>query len=305
MKINKQTNSFLPNLFILGAAKCGTTTLHDYLASMPEICMSNPKEPIFFECEFGRGIDYYKNKYFHHWKSEEIIGESRHRNLYLPYIPQRIYKTAPKSKLIIILRNPVDRAYSHWWYWYSRKMEINDFSSAIKNDLTRINKVNIIFTKKEIELYCTNLDKHGRSLFTTYVDSGYYFEQIKRFKDMFPKNNIKIILTENLLHTPDQTINDIRQFLGLKSRNFEIREIKKANISKLHYKADKLVAALKILKGKNILSDSIFNKSYRLLNRIYGRPTIDLYIRKFLLTHYLEHNKKLENYLNIDLSHWI
>ncbi len=79
-----------PSFFVLGAAKCGTTSLHDYLAQHSDICMSSPKEPFYFEAEQLRGAGWYRSRYFAHWRGEPIVGESRHRNLYLPWVPERI-----------------------------------------------------------------------------------------------------------------------------------------------------------------------------------------------------------------------
>lgn len=104
----------LPSFFILGAAKCGTTSLHAYLGQHPDVCVSDPKEPFFFEAEFDRGATYYFNRYFSHWAGERIVGEARHRNLYMPYIPERILRFNPRARLIICVRNPTERAISHW-----------------------------------------------------------------------------------------------------------------------------------------------------------------------------------------------
>jgi hypothetical protein len=91
----------LPSFFILGAAKCGTTSLHGYFGQHPEICVSEPKEPLYFESEYERGVSYYFNRYFGHWSGEPIVGDARHRNLYLPYVPDRIFRYNPSARLIV------------------------------------------------------------------------------------------------------------------------------------------------------------------------------------------------------------
>ena len=90
------TRHLQPSLFVLGAAKSATTALHDYLGQHPDIFMSDPKEPFYFEAEYGLGSAFYFQRYFSNWRGERIVGESRHRNLYLPYVPDRIYSTTPK-----------------------------------------------------------------------------------------------------------------------------------------------------------------------------------------------------------------
>src|SRR5437016_1099947 len=90
----------LPSIFLLGAAKCGTTTLSTLLEGLPDVCFSVSKEPWFFEVEYEQGLDYYRRRYFRHWCGESLLAEGRHRNLYLPWVPQRIHTTNPHAKLI-------------------------------------------------------------------------------------------------------------------------------------------------------------------------------------------------------------
>src|SRR5204862_1223537 len=110
----------LPSFFVVGAAKSGTTSLHVYLDQHPDIFMSKPKEPFFFEAEYDRGPEYYYRRYFGGWNGQREVGESRHRNLYFPYIPARIHSYNPNARIIAVLRNPAERAISHWWHWYAR-----------------------------------------------------------------------------------------------------------------------------------------------------------------------------------------
>jgi hypothetical protein len=101
-----------PNFFILGSAKCGSTTLYEHLGQHPDVFFSTPKEPIFFEAEYEKGFDYYWDTYFAAWDGQAAIGEARHRNLFLPYVAPRVHAACPDARLIVIVRNPVDRAYS-------------------------------------------------------------------------------------------------------------------------------------------------------------------------------------------------
>jgi hypothetical protein len=90
-----------PNFFILGAAKCGTSSLRGYLSRHPEVFMSDPKEPFFFEAEYEKGFDFYWRRYFSDWQGEPAIGEARHRNLFLPYVTKRIAASVPDAKLLM------------------------------------------------------------------------------------------------------------------------------------------------------------------------------------------------------------
>ena len=204
----------LPSFFILGAAKCGTTSLHGYFGQHPEICVSEPKEPLYFELEFERGSSYYFNRYFSHWKGEPIVGEARHRNLYLPYVPIRIFHYNPSARLIVCVRNPAERAISHWWHWFSRHEEPLSLRGSIQKDLERIQSY--VPASDAI-----SFSEHARSLFPnpqgfvrTYLDSGYYYEQILRYLNLFPREQLRVVLFEDLVRDPRRVMDDLFEFVG-------------------------------------------------------------------------------------------
>jgi Sulfotransferase domain len=203
-----------PSFFILGAAKCGTTSLHGYLGQHPQICVSLPKEPFFFEAEWEHGADFYFHRYFSHWAGEMIVGEARHRNLYLPYVPQRIFEYNPEARLIVCLRNPVDRAVSHWWHWFSRGEEVLSFHDSICQDWRRIQAGVCYNTPENRKIYAEALRADGKGFLRTYLDSGYYEEQILRYLSLFPKQRLKVILFEDLVADPHRVIAETCQFLG-------------------------------------------------------------------------------------------
>ena len=100
-----------PNFLILGAGKSGTNSLYHYLGQHPDVFLSTPKEPFYFEAEYEKGLKFYWDTYFNGWNGQRAVGEARVANLFLPYIPQRIKESLPQSKLIVTLRNPTHRAH--------------------------------------------------------------------------------------------------------------------------------------------------------------------------------------------------
>ena len=126
------------NFFILGAGRRGTTSLYQYLSQHPDVLMSTPKEPVFFEAEYENGLAYYRDRYLKGWNGESALGEARPANLLLPYVAPRIRENFPDAKLVAILRNPVDRAYSHWWVKYCDGIEKRAFVAAVEENLARI-----------------------------------------------------------------------------------------------------------------------------------------------------------------------
>lgn len=169
----------LPNFIIPGAQKSGTTALRIYLAQHPEIFMAN-KEIHFFDNDenYKKGIEGYE-KFFDGWKGEKAIGEKTPNYLYYEKAPERIYKLLPDVKLIFVLRNPVDRAYSHYRHNVRIGQETLSFEKAIEKEEERIKNPRL---KK---IY-------------SYKDRGKYIIQIKRYAEYFPKSQMLFLLAEDL-----------------------------------------------------------------------------------------------------------
>ncbi len=291
--------SFLPNLFVLGAAKAGTTSIYNLLRSHPDICMSDPKEPFFFECEFEKGLKFYEDKYFSNWNGEKIIGEARHRNLYLPYVPERIHSVNPNPKLIVMLRDPVDRAYSHWWHLFSRGLEDLDFEKAIQLDLERIQKGDTIEGDERVAEYCSIED--NVKMFRTYVDSGYYTLQLRKYNSLFKKENLLILLFDDLINKPQNLLDRMTDFLDIDGLKYEelsleernVKKVKEASGSqKLIGKYSGLKYLLPVKTKEKILS------MFQGTDKKKHRKTL-----KMLEDHFAPHNASLGEF-NIDVSNW-
>ncbi|MBV9396667.1 MAG: sulfotransferase [Bryobacterales bacterium] len=221
-----------PSFFILGAAKCGTTSLHGYLAAHPLICMSNPKEPFYFEAECSYGEKFYFNRYFWQWNDEQVVGEARHRNLYLPFVPPRIHAYNPDAKLIVLLRNPIERCVSHWWHWYSRGLDPLPFWKAVQDDFERIQSGSDLSTPEAAAMYARTLDAQGQGCFRTYLDSGYYYEQILRYTELFPVERLKIIFCDDFFRDPAATVREVLEFLNIDPDSSPLPDVTPHNVSK-------------------------------------------------------------------------
>jgi hypothetical protein len=203
-----------PSFFVLGAAKSGTTSLHVYLDQHPDVFMSKPKEPFFFEREYECGADYYFRKYFGAWSGQPFVGESRHRNLYLPYVPERIHRHNPNARLVAILRSPVTRAVSHWWHWYSRGLEPLGLMDALEADHERILTTAREWSGDQIAGYVRSLDADDRGIYRTYLDTGYYAEQLERYIGRFGAPAVCVILFEELVAAPREAMARLFEFIG-------------------------------------------------------------------------------------------
>ncbi len=192
---------FKPNLFIPGAAKSGTTSLHNLLNQHPEICMSSLKEPGYWKNEkFDQFKDIEKENYLNLFtkSKHKIFGESTTAYMYYDAFIHNInnnYKNPPK--LIFILRNPIDRFNSHFWWIKGLGLEKSNFQEVISKD-----------TNNEFEPY-NYYPKY-------YFQFGLYSKWLKRFYNYFDRSNIKIITFEQLTNNQLEVANSCFEFLGLK-----------------------------------------------------------------------------------------
>lgn len=199
----------LPNFLIVGAAKSGTTSLYHYLNQHPEIYMSPVKEPHFFtfinkKPEFNGPFDQKTNeeiitnfdeykKLFQGVTNEKAIGESSNSYLYFQETAANVKNIIPECKIIIILRNPIERAFSHYMQSVMIGHENVSFEEALK---------------KENERLKLNWRWHYQ-----YVGQGMYYSQIKRYIEIFGQRMIKIYLFEKFKDRPADLIRNIYRFL--------------------------------------------------------------------------------------------
>jgi len=204
MKMKNINNYNLPNLYIPGAGKSGTSTLHELLNEHPKICMSTRKEPHFWtQLNFNN----YTNLEFEEYTDLftkpncDYFGESSTGYLCFPEFTKRIklyYKDSPK--FIIILRNPIDRIYSHYWWLKSLGSENKPLKAAILNDV-------------DVEPNMKNKLPEGN--FKSYYQFGLYGKWVSKFISEYGRDNLHIITTENLKANPLKTINSCFSFLNL------------------------------------------------------------------------------------------
>lgn len=191
---------YLPNFFIPGAAKSGTTTLHELLNLHPDICMSIVKEPVYWNhSEFSSFNDEKKKWYNDLFQNKDAIikGESTPSYMLYPNFIENIttyYDFEPK--FIFILRNPIDRAYSHYWWMVGLGLEKNSLEDAFNKDF-----------EKDFKPY----DYYPNH----YYHFGTYGKWLTPFFNTFKRENIKIITLENLIENQVKTLNECFVFLGL------------------------------------------------------------------------------------------
>jgi hypothetical protein len=193
----------LPNLVVIGAMKCGTTSLHNYLDQHPDIAMSGVKEINFFlegQGHWDKGVRWYES---HFDGSAKVRGESSTSYTKYPQrsgVPARMCSLLPGAKLIYILRDPIERTVSHYLHAYHRSRETRSVAEAL-----------------------------GSLTDNPYVDPSRYHMQLERYLEHYPLSQILILTTEELREAPQLTLGRAVEFLGLAPHRFEA--LTKANVS--------------------------------------------------------------------------
>lgn len=184
-----------PNLFVIGAMKSGTTSLHEYLDTHPQISMSTQKEPAFFAKEFtlNRGEDWYLSL-FSQDSQYKYLGESSTQYTRLPLfegVPQRLYEFNPNARLIYIMRNPLERVISHYWH-----------ATRVRSILKGAGE-----PRPLVKAILESPDE--------YLATGNYAMQLEPYIALFGLASIYTLTFEALIQNPQQQMNKIYQWLGL------------------------------------------------------------------------------------------
>jgi hypothetical protein len=200
-----------PNFFIVGAQKAGTTSLYFYLKEVPQVYMSPLKEPFYFapHAVHNSASDIIRDKkeylrLFEKANGYTAIGEATPIYLWDPDAPKLIHQTVPHARIIMILRDPIERAYSN----YLMRVRYSGVQSSFYNELIRD--------------YRSQEKLYGKS--QLYVEFGMYYEQVKRYFDIFGREQVKVIIFEEFVKRPEQTVNEVLAFLGVRYTVKEIRE---------------------------------------------------------------------------------
>jgi hypothetical protein len=200
-----------PAFIILGAQKSGTTALYRYLAAHPSVKPALRKEIHFFDLNFERGENWYLKHFPSRVPPGAITGEATPYYLFHPDVPQRVADMLPDAKLIAVLRNPVDRAYSHYAHSVRHGFETSSFEDALAREM------------KLIKEGCTPADRVDDSYFHqhhTYVSRGIYAPQLDRWYALYPPERLLVLKSEDLSRHPAAAVQRTVEFLGLSAQEF-------------------------------------------------------------------------------------
>jgi Sulfotransferase family len=300
----------MPNFLIIGAQKSGTTSLNAYLKQHPQIYMSPLKEPRFFAFEGekpnfrGPGdqeqyesivgdIEVYRTL-FEGVSNEKAIGEASVLYLYISSAPERIRHYIPGVKVIAILRNPVERAYSAFLHLTrDRKEPLGDFALALRAEEERIrNNWGPIWHYKQV---------------------GFYYAQLKRYFETFEREQIKVYLYEDLNSDPIELLKDIYRFLSVEDA-FVPEVSRRYNVSGIPTDEGWYSLLLRQNLAKSIVKPLLPRGLRRrvsttllstLKDRTLVKPPLPTEVQQQLTKLYREDILKLQELIGRDLSQWL
>jgi hypothetical protein len=309
----------MPNFFVVGAQKAGTTSLYHYLDQHPEVYMSPAKEPFFFnheidssgrllKQEFGRrslsrkprfaNIEEYR-ALFDGVHNEKAIGEASPLYIYAPGTAARIKRYVPKARIVALLRNPADRAYSAFLYAARIGVEpLTDFAQALQEEEQRIHD-NWHYVYR-------------------YRDRGFYFGQLNAYFEEFGSENVGVWLYEDLKENPQRVSRSVYRFLGVDdsfvpdtSTKYNPASVPKSGLSRALIKGMNVVLPLakKIGPSASVrIQDNWTYKVRQLVNKqiLTEEPQpLDPKLRAELIEGYREDISRLQGLTGRDLSVWM
>lgn len=300
----------MPNFLIIGAAKAGTTALYNYINQHPQVFMSSEKEPHFFAFEGEKvnfsgtagekewlnrnaitDINLYQQQ-FRDVSKETAIGEASALYLYIPKAAERIRHHIPEVKLITILRNPVERAYSAFIFQKRDGLEPDlDFAQALAAEEWRRQN-------NWVPIYY-------------YQHMGFYYHQLKRYFDLFPQEQIKVYLHDDFTSNPLSVLQDAFRFLGVDdtfnpnmSARHNVSGIPKNKVLHEFLRAEShpVKTLLKPLIPKKLRRSVMLNLHN---NNLEKATPLSQDIRQQLSELYEEDILKLQDLIQKDLSKWL
>jgi len=191
------------DFIVAGAQKCGTTALHYFLEKHPDIALPDKQELHFFDNEdvFAKEPDYkLLHDSFHPRSSWLVAGESTPVYIYRPQVIERIWNYNKAIKLIVILRNPVLRAFSHWNMQRERGFDDLDFLAAIKEEKNRLKEASPLQSRR-----------------FAYIDRGLYSKQLKSVFRIFRRDQVKVIKFEDFRNDQVRVMNAIFTFIRVRA----------------------------------------------------------------------------------------
>ena len=297
----------MPTFLLIGAMKAGTTALYQALDQHPGVFMSPVKEPNFFafaedppsfEAPLDRSPDGINHTTIADPAAYEALydaadsgqarGEASHTTLYWPEGAANVARFAPDARLVAMLRNPIERAYSEYMHFVRDGHEpLDSFAAALDAEAERI---------------------EANWAFGRYVDRGRYHEQLRRFYDRFPAEQIQVYLFDDFREDPAAIIRDLYQFIGVDPTVSPEwgRRVNKSGVPQRPW-VEQVLSGLQPVREAlaPVIPERLVDWALRLRNQNLDKPPMSPAVRDRLRETYRPEIRRLEGLLDRDLSHWL
>lgn len=273
----------LPNFFIVGAARAGTTSLARYLETHPQVFIPLIKEVDFFDREenYRKGVDWYRRQ-FAGAGGESAIGDASPFYMFIPDAIPRMAALLPEARLIVLLRNPVDRAYSHYWMLrkqHPRNVETRDYREAVSAEAA------------------------GTSRNPLYLAGGMYCAQLKHICKFYPREAVHVALFEDIRRDAATVFADVCRFLGIDA-SFIPPVLGAVYNPNYQFRAVRLWWWLRRWRYNAGVMRGLVRAVDRINVRPFSNPPMDEITRAALLDWFRGPNQELEKWLGRKLPEW-
>lgn len=266
----------LPTFVIAGTQRSGTTSLWRWLRGHPDVFVAADKEVHFFDAHWDEGVDAYRRS-FEGWSGQQAIGEVTPNYIFHPEAMKRLVSVVPDVRVVVSLREPVERAYSHYWARRSRHYETLDFAAVIAAEPAEV---------------------------VPDMDAGYllargrYLTQIERTLEVLPPEQLLVVLFDDVDQRPAETFAEICRFIGVDDQTVPAEVGRPANAHR-QFRSQRLRRVTLHVPGR--LGDALG----RVNSRSVAYPALDPALRRELVERFRPDNEALARWLGRDLSTWM
>ncbi len=270
----------LPTFVIVGAMKSGTTSLARWLKPHPQVFLSDVKELHFFDVHYHKGADWYRGQFAGAGPSL-AVGEATPVYMYDERAPARMHALLPEARIVAILRNPVDRAYSHYWHNRQRGNELLDFREAVEREPER--------RQRDDQPYL-----HAYA----YMDRGRYLQQLQRLTASYAREQLLVETFDELRQDPQSVYRRVCGFIGVDD-TVELPAIGRTFNPAREYRSLRVRVASRRLPRKLRYAVGKLN------SRPAEYPAMDADLRAQLVATTADDTAALSSWLGRDLSSWL
>lgn len=278
----------VPNLFICGAPRAGTTSLYRYLRQHPGVCMSQRKETGIFLENYDKGLGWLVKNYLAHYEGESVVGEATTGHMQHPPSARRMAGTVPEARLIFIVRDPVERIHSHYRF-HRRSGTLSSktaFSQLIRDESSEWRRI--------------------------HLDNGLYHKHLTRFASHFDRQQMKVFLFRDLKANTEAVAQELYTFAGVDPTIVP-------DVSRRHNAGGlpRHEGAYRVLQRvwtsiRQRIGVNVLDVTQALRDRVQdwfmtdapARLSLSSGDRAYLQDFYREPNQRLEGWLGTELSHW-